>query len=237
MASLDAILGRLRRVTSWAIDSARHRGVRRTVTIAASVVEDTLFDWRFGTETSRVVDSREFEASLVNRRHAVSYQATKARPFQDLLRRMDLPDGRTFVDVGSGKGRVLLLAAQHPFTRVVGIEFSPSLCAQARRNIEIFRARVPALAPIEICEGDVTGHPLRGDEDVFFLYHPFDAVVLGHFVDNLRRSLDAQPRQVWLIYSVPLHAAVLDASGLFVRCVAYRLRGHDFHVYTNGRPG
>jgi len=116
MPSIGAILGRVRRVTSWAIDSARRRGVMRTVTIA------------------------------VNRRHAVSYQPTKARPFQDLLRRLDLPAGGTFVDVGSGKGRVLLLAARHPFKRVVGIEFSPSLCEQARRNIEIFRAQVPRSA-------------------------------------------------------------------------------------------
>ena len=118
----------------------------RTVTIAAGIVEDPLFDWRFGTETSRVVYGNELEASLVNRRHAVSYQPTKARPFQDLLRRLDLPAGGTFVDVGSGKGRVLLLAARHPFKRVVGIEFSPSLCEQARRNIEIFRAQVPRSA-------------------------------------------------------------------------------------------
>jgi len=33
----------------------------------------------------------------------------------------------TFIDFGSGKGRVLLLAARYPFKEVVGIEFSKEL--------------------------------------------------------------------------------------------------------------
>lgn len=235
MTSIGTIGYQLRRVTTWTVESVRRRGVLRTFTIAASLVEDRLFfDRRFGIETSQAVNSDQLEANLANRAHALRYDATKARPFLDLLRRLQLPADSTFVDVGSGKGRVLLLAAQHPFRRVVGIEFSRSLCEQARRNIEIFRRTVRTLAPIEVCEGDVTGHALRGDENVFFLYNPFDAVILSQFVENIRRSLATHPRQIWLIYSVPVHTTVLDASGLFARCDAFSLRGNEFHVYTSG---
>lgn len=234
MALLATLVGRLRWVTSWFRRSRRRRGVWNTVTIALSVIEDSLFDWRFGTETRQGVNTDQLEATLVNRPHAVRYQATKSRPFRVLLRRLNLPADSTFVDVGSGKGRVLLLAARHPFKRVVGIEFSPSLCEQARRNIEIFRANVGTLAPIDVREDDVTRHALDGDENVFFLYNPFDAAILSQFVENIRRSVAAHPRQVWLIYSVPVHAAVLDASGLFVRSDTFRLRGQEVHVYTGG---
>ena len=234
MASIGTIGGQLWRGMAWTVQSVRHRGLLTTVQVAVSSVEDAFFDRRFGTETSRVVNSDEFEANLANRAHAVRYVATKARPFQRLLRRLQLPDGSTFVDAGSGKGKVLLLAAQHPFfKRVVGVEFSPSLCEQARKNIEIFRGKVRALAPIEVSEGDVTGHAMRGDENVFFLYNPFDAVILGRFVENIRRSVATHPRQIWLVYSAPLHASVLDASGLFTRCDVFNLGGSEFHVYTN----
>jgi SAM-dependent methyltransferase len=233
MASLRTIGYQLQRVVTWTIASVRQRGVSRTFTIAASVVEDRFFDRRFGIETSQVVNSDQLEASLANRAHAIRYKATKARPFLDLLRRLQLPADSTFVDVGSGKGRVLLLAAQLPFRRVVGIEFSRSLCEQARTNIEIFRRTGRTLAPIEVCEGDVTRHALRGDENVFFLYNPFDAVILSQFVENIRRSLATHPRPIWLIYSVPVHATVLDASGVFARCEAFDLRGNEFRVYTN----
>jgi SAM-dependent methyltransferase len=234
MASIGTIGGRLRQGMAWTVESVRHRGLLTTVKIAASTMEDAFFDRRFGTETSQVVNSDQLEASLANRAHAVRYVATKARPFLRLLRRLQLPDGSTFVDAGSGKGKVLMLAAQHPFKRVVGIEFSPSLCEQARKNIEIFRRKVRTLAPIEVSEGDVTRHAMRGDENVFFLYNPFDAVILGQFVENIRRSVAAHPRQIWLIYSVPLHAAVLAASGLFTRCDVFNLGGNEFHVYTTG---
>ena len=112
--------------------------------------------------------------------------------------------------------------------------FRRSFCDQALKNIEIFRGKVRTLAPIDVVETDVTQHALRGDENVFFLYNPFDAVILGQFVENIRRSVATHPRQIWLIYSVPLHAAVLEASRLLTRCEALTLCGNEFHVYTNG---
>jgi SAM-dependent methyltransferase len=227
-------IGELRRAIAWTSRNVRHRGFLTTFQIVLTTVEDTLFDRRFGTETARPMWSDQFDASLTNRAHAVSYQATKARPFRSLLRRLPFPDGSTFVDVGSGKGKVLLLAAQHPFKRVIGIEFSRPLCAQARKNIEIFRGRVRGLAPIEVFEGDVTHHALHGEENVFFLYNPFDAVILGQFVESLRCSVATHPRQIWLIYSAPVYAAVLEASGLFARTEVLNLWGTQFHVYSNG---
>ena len=227
----------LRNALAWAIESVRRRGPLTTLAIAAGTIEDGFFDHRFGTETSRVVDSDQLEAGLANRAHAVRYKATRARPFQALLRRLPLPENSTFVDVGAGKGKVLLLAAQHPFKRVVGIEFSKPLCDQARRNIEIFRQRVRKLAPIEVIEADVTQHTFQGDENVFFLYNPFDAVILGRFIENVRRSVEAHPRQVWLIYSTPLYASVLSTSGLFTRTDAVSLGGTEFQIYTNQAGG
>ena len=41
----------------------------------------------------------------------------------------------TFVDYGLGKGRVLMLATEYPFKRIVGVEFSESLDRTARQNL------------------------------------------------------------------------------------------------------
>ena len=37
----------------------------------------------------------------------------------------------TFLDIGSGKGRVLMLASDAPFRHIVGVELSPALTAIA----------------------------------------------------------------------------------------------------------
>ncbi len=231
------ILGKLSGEFSWAGESIRSRGLGTTLKIALNTIEDSVFDWRFGTETGRAVDSDQLDATLANREHAVRYKATKARPFIALLRHLNLPQGSTFVDVGSGKGRVLLLAAQHGFKRVMGVEFSAPLCEQARRNIEIFRGRVQPLSPIEIVQADITRHEWRGDENVFFLYNPFDEVILAQFVERLKQSLAAHPRAVWMIYSAPLHASVLEGSGMFRKSEGISFWGTEFHVYHHEGPG
>jgi SAM-dependent methyltransferase len=228
------VVGKFSQAISWAVESIRDRGLATTCKVAINAVEDSFFDRRHGTETGRAVDSDQFEANLANRAHAVRYKATKARPFLALLRHLRLPAGSTFVDVGSGKGRVLLLAAQQNFKRVVGIEFSPTFCERARQNIDIFRARIQPLTPIEVIQADITQHEWRGDENVFFLYNPFDAVILSRFVENVRRSVAAHPRQVWLIYSAPIYASVLGESGLFPQREAVSFWGTEFHIYTNG---
>ncbi len=227
------VLGKVSGAFSWAGESIRARGLGTTLKIVLNTIEDSLFDWRYGTETGRAVDSNQLDAALANREHAVRYKATKARPFLALLRHLRLPQGSTFVDVGSGKGRVLLLAAQQGFKRVVGVEFSAPFCGQARRNLEIFSKQVQPLSPVEVVQADITRHEWRGDENVFFLYNPFDSVILAQFVERLKQSLAAHPRPVWLIYSAPLHASVLGDSGLFPECESISFWGTEFHVYQH----
>ena len=236
MTSGGEIGGRILAAMAWAGGSIGRRGLLTTVRVVGSTIADAGFDRRYGTETGGVVDSDQFESTLANRAHAVRYRATRARPFGALLRRLRLPAGSTFVDVGSGKGRVLMLASLHPFTRVVGIEFSPAFCEQARRNIAIFQRRIQTKAPIDVCQGDVADHAFTGDENVFYLFNPFDAVILGRLVENLRRSLASHPRRIWLIYNTPLHADVVERSGLFALGETMTVGGIECRVYTHARP-
>src|SRR5437870_12063396 len=118
---------------TWALNSVRGRGVVQTMKVAASVVADLSFDWHHGTSTIRWVDAEDFGAVGHNLLYSEHYRATKARPFWKLLRSLDLPRSRGFLDLGAGKGRVLLIAAEYGFRKIVGVEFSPRLCEYARR--------------------------------------------------------------------------------------------------------
>jgi trans-aconitate methyltransferase len=76
--------------------------------------------------------------NALRKQHAEKYKATRARYFRKLMKRVHLPRDGVFVDVGCGKGRILLLAVEHGLNRVVGIEISPTLCKIAEKNIAGF---------------------------------------------------------------------------------------------------
>ena len=217
----------------WARDSIRRRGLLRTSQIAGSTAYDFLFDLRYGTDTRRWVDAQELDTDSENKAHAVHYQATKARPFLKLLRSLGLPKESVFVDFGSGKGRVLLLAAHHGFKRVVGVEFSPQLCALARNNIATFSKIAPLGSPIEVVEADASRFEISAGLNVFYLYNPFDPPVLSRVLDNMLRSVESAPRKLWLIYNTPRHHELIHQSALFRDCSCHEIGGTEFRVYTS----
>ena len=217
----------------WALASAREKGLATTVKIAGTVLVDLLFDWRYGTDTMGWVERDALDTASANKVHSASYSATKARPLVRLMRSLPLPQDGTFVDIGSGKGRVLLIASQFGFRKVVGIEFSEHLARLARTNVETFATKRPLRSPVEIVEADATSYAFGADERVFYLFNPFGAVVLEQVLRNLGRSLGAHPRTIWLIYNTPLHDDVVRASSLFRHGAYYEIAGNRFRVYTN----
>jgi SAM-dependent methyltransferase len=217
----------------WAAESIKERGIIQTAKVVASVVRDLSFDWKYGTDTGGRVPTEALEAESDNQWHSVSYRPTKSRPLLRLLAKLELPKACTFLDIGAGKERVLLIASQYGFERVVGIEFSPSLCTIARKNVETFSRKTKQRWPIEVIKADVTSYDFQNEERVFFMFNPFDALILGQVVNNIRRSLQANPRPIWLIYHTPIYHEVIARSGIFIRDEFYEIGCSHFRVYSN----
>lgn len=216
---------------AWAVNSVRTRGLARTATVATSAIADFSFDWRYGTDTNRWVKVDDLGEVGENKVHSVRYQATKARPLRQLLNSLDLPREKAFVDFGSGKGRALMIAAECGFQRVVGVEFSPALCEQARQNMEIFRRKSNVTTQFEVVRSDVTHYEIQPDQSVFFMYNPFGDAVMEQVVANLRRSLEVTPRPIWLIYNNPICHGVIEKAGLFKTRLMREIGGTSFIVY------
>jgi SAM-dependent methyltransferase len=128
------------------------------------------------------------------------YLPTPWLVLQQLFRRLDVRDSDVFVDVGSGMGRVLLVAARHPFKRVIGVEKNLEMHEIARRNVEHSRGRLNC-RDVELVGGDVLDWPIPDDLSVVYLYCPFPEDVLGRFIERLLASIDGHPREVRLIYN------------------------------------
>ena len=130
---------------TWARRSLASRGLVRTSKVAGSALLDLSFDLRYGTETMRWVWVEDLGANSEHDVNAVGYRATKARSLQKLISKLDLPRDRAFVDLGSGKGRVLLLAAQLGFQKVVGVD--TELC-QKPHDLALVYFLVVGLEPV-----------------------------------------------------------------------------------------
>lgn len=159
-------------------------------------------DRKLGIRTSRCVSAKTLDLEGPNARFAEDYQPTPPEILDDMLVDLDIPYERyTFVDLGAGKGRVLCLATDWPFKRVIGVELSKSLVRQAEENLATYRA--------EVKQGDAATFTFPNEPLVVFLYNPFGAPVVRAVLDNLERSLEASPRDVRLLYFEPVHDAVL----------------------------
>ena len=217
----------------WLIESIRRYGVWQTITIVWSVIIDARFDPKYGTDTARRIPREQIETKSENIVHCVNYGASKELPFRKLMQRLQLPRDGVFVDLGSGKGRALMLAAKYGFRKVIGIEFSGALCAVARDNLQKFLRKFPSQSTIEVVESDVTKYEFRDEETTFFMLDPFNAPVLTQVLANIRTSVERCPRKIWLIYSVPREQHIIDQSGLFTHSEVYVVVGAEFRVYSN----
>lgn len=190
------------------------------------------FDWRQRVETGghvAVADLTDIDHRLA--RHAVHYEATSIPKFERALSILgSRVNGFSFIDLGSGKGRVLMLAAQRQFCRVIGVELSPGLHAAALANIAAFGARNREAAPIECICADASAHELPAGDLVVFLYNPFDATLLARVRDRLVSAQNS--RRLAVVYINPLHHSLFEQGGQFT-CAH---RDASLAVYWLGEP-
>lgn len=124
-------------------------------------------------------------------------------------------DAWSFIDIGSGKGRAVLLAAGYPFRRVIGVELAPELHTISQENLR--RCRGPRRCQaVELVCGNATSHPLPPGDVVVFFYNSFHGVLLHRFLNHLEASLRATPRRLLFVYSNPTERAAVESRRAFV---------------------
>jgi SAM-dependent methyltransferase len=219
-------------ILARAWESLTQRGFKRSWETTLSVVEDWAFDVRYRTDTRRRLRVTELLAMGQGAPEASPYFPTRGRAFKRLLAHLHAPAGSTFVDLGSGKGKVLLLASRS-FRRVVGVEFSATLCSVARANIQRYSTYAGFTPKIEIVCCDAGEYVFRPDVNVVFMFHPFGATVMRQVIDNLQRSLSEHPRPVWIVYTLPVFRQMLEERLRFHEGGSYKYGGFDFVILTN----
>jgi len=153
-----------------------------------------------------------------NREHGHDYRASPCSLFEWTVAAIDYDLSRlTFVDYGAGKGRVLLLASQHPFQAVGGIEFAEELHDDAIMNIAQFPRSRMKCRNVECVLDDASQVGSPDGEAVHYFFNPFSREVFAEVLHNLVVSYRKRPRRLYLILIEPVATDLIDNSGVFQR--------------------
>lgn len=204
------------------------------------------FDRTYGTDTAESLTPAEAAITGEAGKHAWTYTPIASDDFHRMLADVGLAAAAlpayTFIDIGSGKGRAVLLAATYPFQRVMGVEMSALLHQAALQNVARFQAKRPEAPPIDLCCQDATTFAFPDTPLVLYFFHPFDETVMARVMAQLQQAVLHSPRRVYLLYNhgvnlQPYSPALLTSDGLF-HCL--RQRASDpwqgqtgWYVYSN----
>jgi SAM-dependent methyltransferase len=196
---------------------------------------DAEYDWEHHVNTtSGAVNWRD---RLLGMFHS-PYQPTEPVLFHEMLQavetlaRVNVTDFTfrdfTFIDLGSGKGRTLLMAADYPFRRVVGVELLSSLHAIALENLAQYRAESQQCFSLDAVCDDASEFHFSAGPIVLYLFNPLPEAGLRRALANLERSLREQPRAVYVLYHNPQLEFVLRESAALRRIGGT----HQYAIYA-----
>ena len=173
-------------------------GIRGVLFKLYAAFVDRWFDIRHGTDTCRWATLDTLHIIGANESHGNRYEPARIVVMRRLFRQIRplVPKESVVVDLGSGKGRVLLIAAECGFTAATGVEFAAELCEIARNNCAIYQRKTNCPAQLLVVEGDVVDYNINLHDNVFVLFNPFDDLVMEKVIARLKTSLLQYPRKV-----------------------------------------
>lgn len=219
--------------TAWSCVLGPYRLIRnyRTAQRNYQNVGPDDFDIRYGVETTKRVHLSDLHIDSPNWSYAEGYWPTPPSVFANALQDLEIRfEDFTFIDLGSGKGRVLLMASDYPFREIIGVEFSPELRAIADENIRNYHSSNQACKSIHTYCMDFTLFDFPPGPLFVFLYNPSSEGITTKLAENLARSIEKSPRPLWVLYVTPTYDVFASGKPLKLQLVK---SGKHFALYRN----
>lgn len=168
---------------------------------------------KYGLDTSRLNTLTRLVVTGNNLQHAEMYQGASYYLLENLLGRLrTLHQGRSFIDMGCGKGRALTVAAYYGFAEITGVEFARDLCEEAIRNCNKIQVKHPAVHYRVVC-ADAAVYTFEDNIDTIYFFNPFDQIVMAQVLRNIMKSLYHSPRTLFIVYLNPQYKNLFLKAG------------------------
>jgi hypothetical protein len=189
-----------------------------------------LYDLIHKTDTHIRLKKSQYTEKIKNLDDATLYQASWSSEIKRSFTFLNASLGDekfinySFIDIGSGKGKVILvwvklLKDRSLLQNVVGIEFSKDLVRTAKKNYLKVHGRGGAFICIDALDVD---YDAFGENLIFYLYNPFNECILENFLRKINK------KNVYIISNGPTYFDLIISHGY--KIIKY---WEGFHPNTN----
>jgi SAM-dependent methyltransferase len=226
--------------------SIQHRGLAGTVRSAANALKRRLipqppapphpFDVVHNTDTGGLIPGGALASGHASDRHIAGYAAVPPSRFRNMIARWQSSSPAhplaeySFIDLGCGKGRALLLASELGFREVIGVELNPSLAAIAQANANLWSAAGKASAPVRIEQQDALEFNWPAGRCLVFLFNPFGDELMRQVAARMAAAFRDRPSDLELLYYKPEQASAFAHNFETIWCEAIAISAQDLAV-------
>lgn len=209
--------------------SLHYRGFKHTFHLLR---HEGRFEKQLGINTHSIVNLSKLTLAGEGSEQNHHYQGASYYILFSILSR--LPESvkhKPFVDFGSGKGRAIFVAEQCGFTNLIGVDIAKELIHDATENKKVYRKK-HAHSEIQFVFSDATQFEIPHDAAVFYFFNPFGPDVLQAVLNNIKKSLELYPREMYCIYLNPKYRTVFEQNGFSVFYTKTNKRYLEGIIYT-----
>lgn len=163
--------------------------------------------------------------------HNNNYSKSPRKVLKEIMSEIDFSEKHGFMDMGCGKGYVMTVAAEYPFERIGGVEYTSELCDICKKNLEILK-----LDQVKVFNCDAKEFDGYADYDIFYFCNPFDETILSIVAQRIMEAHKESKCFIYYLnpYQEERQKVIMDAGFKLIKIMENKDEKYfDIKVYSN----
>jgi SAM-dependent methyltransferase len=176
------------------------------------------FDLQHGVDTSGLLHSLKLSSGQANDAHITAYYGCAPSSLRAAVTQWQQSLAGTsysmaeyaFIDIGSGKGRAVMVASDFSFHRILGVELNPKLTTIARENLAKWNASPHPCTDLAVLHADALSVPIPDSPVLLYVFHPFDEHVMRLLLGRLFALSQTRTAPLDIVCIAPYPSELFD---------------------------